>query len=320
MLRRTALGFVGLCCSVFAVVAVSPLAAAAEDNAETKKIVFVAGPKSHGYGAHEHYAGCMVLAECLKEAVPSVETSVYKNGWPDDPHAFDGAAAIVLFADGGGRNPINKHLEQVGKLMEQGVGLSCLHYAVEVPKGKPGECLKDWIGGYFEVHWSVNPHWKAEFAEFPDHPIANGVSPFSIHDEWYYHMRFRDDMEGVVPILSAVPPESTRQRPDGAHSNNPAVRARSGMAEHLGWARERDDGGRGFGFTGGHWQWNWAHDDFRKVVLNGIAWTAKVEIPEQGLVTETPSFKELEAHQDYEQPERFSKEKWVKKIQQWNES
>lgn len=306
--------FTSLCCGVLAL----GFGAADASAAETKKVVFVAGPKSHGYGAHEHYAGCKLLAKYLEKAVPAVDTVVYKNGWPQDPDALKGAATIVLFADGGGRNPINRHLDQVGTLMEQGVGLCCLHYAVEVPKGKPGECLKDWIGGYFEVHWSVNPHWEAEFTEFPDHAIANGVSPFAIHDEWYYHMRFRDNMDGVVPILSAVPPESTRQRPDGAHSGNPAVRARSGMEEHLGWACERADGGRGFGFTGGHWNWNWAHDDFRKVVLNAIAWTAKIEIPEEGLVTETPTFTELEANQDYEKPENFNKDMWVKKIQKWN--
>ena len=36
------------------------VAAAKED---TKKVVLIAGPKSHGYGAHEHKAGCMLLAE-----------------------------------------------------------------------------------------------------------------------------------------------------------------------------------------------------------------------------------------------------------------
>ena len=30
--------------------------------AATKKVAFVAGTRSHGYGSHEHYAGCMVLA------------------------------------------------------------------------------------------------------------------------------------------------------------------------------------------------------------------------------------------------------------------
>ena len=62
------------------------------------------------------------------------------------------------------------------------------------------------------------------------------MKPFTIDDEWYYHMRFPDDMKGVTPILSAVPPESTRQGKDGPYSGNPAVRARKGMAEVTAWA------------------------------------------------------------------------------------
>ncbi len=311
-MRRLAL--LSLCCGLFVQYTLSATALA-ED---TQKIVFVAGPKSHGYGSHEHYAGCMLLAKCLKEAVPSVETVVHKNGWPRDPNAFDGAAAIVLFSDGGGGNPILGHLEQVDALMKEGVGLACLHYAVEVPKGDGGQFLKERIGGYFEQFWSVNPHWNAKYTEFPDHPVSRGIKPFEIEDEWYYHMRFRDNMDGVVAILSAIPPESTRQRPDGPHSGNPTVRGRTGMHEHLAWARQPSEGGRGFGFTGGHWHWNWAHDDFRKTALNGIAWTAGIEIPLDGIVTKTPTFEELEANQDYEQPQRFSKDDWTKKIQRWN--
>ncbi|MCX6917466.1 MAG: hypothetical protein NT167_31270, partial [Verrucomicrobia bacterium] len=42
-------------------------------------------------------------------------------------------------------------------------------------------------------------------------------------------------------------------------------------------------GGRGFGFTGGHFHRNWANDNYRKVVLNAILWTAKVEVPANGV-------------------------------------
>jgi type 1 glutamine amidotransferase len=290
----------------------------AGQSAESKRIVFVAGPPSHGYGSHAHYAGCVLLAKCLQEGLPSVETVVHQNGWPADPHAFDDADAIVVFADGGGGNPINAHLEQVAALMKKGVGLACLHYAVQVDDPHARECFRDWIGGHFEINWSVNPTWKAEFKQFPDHPVTRGVVPFAIDDEWYYHMRFRQDMEGVTPVLSAVPPEETRQRPDGAFSGNPTVRARVGMIEHVAWARQRPDGGRGFGFTGGHWHWNWAHDQFRKLVLNGIAWTAGLEIPPDGINSTTPSFKDLEAHQDFPQPADFDADAWRKKIEQWN--
>jgi len=272
---------------------------------DKKKIVFIAGGPSHGYGGHEHNAGCLLLAKCLNENVPDVHAAVYRNGWPEDPTALAGADAIVIFCDGGGGHVAMKHLEEVDRLMKQGVGLACLHYGVEIPKGEPGDYLLGWIGGYFESDWSVNPHWKASFESFPDHPISRGLKPFAIDDEWYYHMRFPENMEGVTPILTAVPPDSTRERPDGPHSNNPTVRAGKGEPEHLAWACERADGGRGFGFTGGHWQWNWAQDSFRTVVLNGIVWIAGLDVPPGGVPSQTPTMEELEANQDFPQPENF---------------
>ena len=149
---------------------------------------------------------------------------MHQNGWPKDPQAFDAADAIVVFADGGGANPINAHLEQIDALVKKGVGLVCLHYAVQVDDPQARAFFKEWIGGYFEIHWSVNPTWKAAFTQLPDHPVVRGVAPFAIEDEWYYHMRFLDNLEGVTPILSAVPPEETRQGPDGPFSGNPTVR------------------------------------------------------------------------------------------------
>ncbi len=282
-----------------------------------KKIVLIAGQKSHGYGAHEHYAGCLLLAKCLSENMPGVEAVVYQNGWPKDPSALDGADAIVIYCDGGGRHPVIPHQQEVDRLMKRGVGLACLHYGVEIPKGPSGDYLKDWIGGYFETWWSINPFWVAEFKTLPDHPVARGVEPFKINDEWYYHMRFVDGMEGVTPILSAVPPESTLKRKDGPHSNNPHVRAEKGRPQHVCWVRERPDGGRGFGLTGGHWHWSWANDNFRTVVLNGIAWIAKLDIPAGGVQSKTPSFEELLPNQDYPRPAGFGPEQANKLLYPW---
>ena len=250
-----------------------------------KTILFVAGRDSHGFGSHEHSGGCRVLAKSLEQSVPGVTTVLASGGWPKDERLFEQADAIVLYMDGGGGHPVNRHLEAVGRAMKKGIGLACIHYAVEVPKEPAGKLFLDWIGGYFETHWSVNPHWTAKFEKLPEHPITRGVKPFEINDEWYYHMRFREGMKGVTPILTAIPPDETRKRRFGAHSGNPAVRARLGMPEHVAWARERPDGGRGFGFTGGHVHWNWGDDNFRKLVLNAIAWTAKVEVPGDGVVS-----------------------------------
>jgi len=266
---------------------------------------------------------------------------VYTDGWPKDPTAFDNADAVAFYCDGGGGHIVMPHLEEVDELAKNGVGIACLHYGVEVPKGKPGDYLLDWIGGYYETYWSVNPHWKAEFKQLPEHPITRGVKPFAIDDEWYYHMRFAEDMKNVTPILSAIPPDSTRKRPDGAHSGNPHVRARMGMPEHVAWAYERpprllvplprvasggdagagedkSGGGRGFGFTGGHWHWNWAHDDFRKLVLNALVWTSGLEVPSGGVPSKTPSLDELEANQDYSQPKNWDRKKVQQMIEQWH--
>ncbi|RMG38982.1 MAG: DUF1080 domain-containing protein, partial [Planctomycetota bacterium] len=231
---------------------------------QKKKIVFIAGPRSHGFAAHEHKAGCMLLAKAINENVPQAEAVVVTNGWPKDSSILDDAASIVVYSDGGGRHPLLGHLDEVNALMKKGVGLACIHYAVEVPKGPAGEKFLEWIGGYFETNWSVNPHWTANFRKLPEHPITNGVRPFAINDEWYYHMRFREGLEGITPILSDLPPASTLNRPDGPHSNNPHVREavlKRKEPQHVAWAYQRPDGGRGFGFTGGHVHWNWGHND-----------------------------------------------------------
>ena len=279
---------------------------------EQCNVLFLAGRPSHGYGAHEHYAGCQLLAKSLDEAMDNVTTEVIRTKWPSEVELAN-ADVIVMYSDGGGGHPVNKHLEQIDRLAKSGVGIVCIHYAVEVPKGKSGEKFLDWIGGYFETDWSVNPHWRAEFTELPDHPVTRGVNPFSSQDEWYYHMRFRDNMQGVTPILSAIPPESTLSRPDGPHSGNPHVRAKAGQPQHVAWATEREDGGRGFGFTGGHFHWNWGDDDFRRLMLNAIVWTAKLEVPENGVPIENVNLAALKDNQDFDEPKKLDVEK-IRKV------
>ena len=277
-----------------------------QDVNRTRKVVFLAGRKSHGYASHEHRAGCMLLAKALNDSGLDIEATVV-NIWPEDPTILDDADAIVSFADGGGGHPLLRHMPEIDAHMQRGVGLVCLHYAVEVPKGKPGANWLRWLGGYFETHWSVNPHWTANFATLPAHAITHGVSPFAINDEWYFHMRFRDGMESVTPILSAVAPEATMRRKDGPHQGNPDVRyaVANKQPQHVAWAHSRADGGRAFGFTGGHVHWNWGHDDFRQVVLNAICWCAHLPVPPEGVPSTTPSLEDLQANQDNQPGKRF---------------
>ncbi len=269
-------------------------------GAADKKIVFIAGPPSHPPGEHEHRAGCLLLSACL-EGVKGVTSVVYTNGWPDEPKAFEGAAAVVIYSDGGGGHPFLQggRLKEIGALMDQGVGLAAIHYACEPTKENGQKEFIDWIGGCFETFWSVNPHWDANFKSLPDHPITRGVKAFTVRDEWYFHMRFRDGMSGVTPILTDLPPESTMNRGDGPHSGNPAVReaVKNREPQHVAWAAERANGGRGFGFTGGHFHKNWGNDDFRKVVLNAVLWIAKADVPTGGVDSQV-SPEQLAANQD----------------------
>ena len=276
---------------------------------ETKEILFLAGKKSHGYGAHEHKAGSMLLARCLNESGLNINAKVVVDRviWTEMGENEARPNSVVMYCDGFKRHMAKNHQNEIQAWVDHGVGVACLHFGVEVEPENLGGQFLNWIGGYFEIGWSVNPHWTPEFNDFPEHPITQGVRPFSILDEWYYHMRFQPEMKGVTPILSALPPvhSLTGRSKDTNRGSNPTVLAavQAGEKQHVAWAYERPDGGRGFGFTGGHFHKNWKQDDFRKLVLNAIVWTAKCEVPEGGVFSRTPTDIEMEANQDYPKPE-----------------
>ncbi|MDZ4710416.1 MAG: ThuA domain-containing protein [Saprospiraceae bacterium] len=273
---------------------ISPLPA----QKEKKKIIFIAGACSHGKGEHEHSAGTMLLANELKKTMSSVVDIEVFQLWPSDTTVLDNAATIVMYMDGGGGHLSLKHMAHMDRLMKKGVGLVCLHYAVEVPKERGGPEFTSWLGGYFETYWSVNPHWEAQFQSLPNHPVTAGVKPFTMNDEWYYHMRFPDKMKGVTPILTDIPPASTLERKDGPHEGNEFVRAEQGKPQHVAWVVQRKDGGRGFGYTGGHFHKNWGNPDARKLVLNSILWTAKLNVPKNGVPVSVLSADDLQANLD----------------------
>jgi len=284
---------------------VLPLGASAAD----KKIVLIAGKPSHGPGAHEHRAGSLLLQKCLA-GFPGLKVVVYDGGWPtkqvdgkavDDHAALDGADVIVIYSDGGAKHPAlaDDRLAALGRRMQRGAGLGFIHYAVEPVIAKGQAEFLDWVGGAFEINWSVNPHWQANFTTFPVHAVTRGVKPFSTLDEWYFNMRFRPGMKGITPILTDVPPASTMSRKDDAHAGNPAVREQvaKGTPQHVMWVAENTNGSRGFGFTGGHFHASWKNEDQRKLILNSIVWLAKVEVPAGGVVS-TVSDADLVANLD----------------------
>jgi putative membrane-bound dehydrogenase-like protein len=274
------------------------------------RILLIAGAPSHGYGSHEHYAGLKILEESLLSSQSGIEVTTVR-GWPKDDALIETANSIVIYCDGGGRHLAIPHLDRLAKKLSQGCGLVCIHYAVEMTPGETGDAWVQWLGGHFEVNWSVNPHWVADFKTLPEHPITRGVSPFKANDEWYFHMRFNPSPK-VTPILSAIAPEETMRRKDGPHSGNPDVRksVANGDPQTVAWAFERPDGGRSFGFTGGHFHWNWGNDDIRTLVTNAILWTSQTSIPSKGSKVVAPvGIDSLLENQDYDPPQNFDQKR-----------
>jgi hypothetical protein len=267
-------------------------------QAADRRIVLIAGRPSHPPGMHEFRAGCLLLQKSLS-GISGITVEVYSNGWPtqvdasgktaDNSSVLDGAAAVLIYADGGGGHPAIQpgHTEVLDRLAASGVGLGFAHFGVEVPKGSAGTAMHRWVGGYYEHEYSVNPMWSPEYSQFPDHPVTRGVHPFSNRDEWYFNMRWVEDAGAkshVTPLLVATPSDKVRQGPyvypPGPY---PHIVAASGRQETMMWAFERPNGGRAFGFTGGHTHANWGNPDQRKIVLNALLWAAHVEVPAGGV-------------------------------------
>src|SRR5918994_3291505 len=282
--------------SAFIALAAVLLAAGPPARAADKRLVLIAGRPSHPPGMHEFRAGCLLFQKALA-SVPGITVQVYDMGWPskivdgarvDDDAALDNADAVLIYSDGGRGNPAiqGDRLKLIDALAAKGVGLGFAHYGVEVPAGVPGEAMHRWIGGFYETLFSVNPMWKPAFDKLPDHPVTRGVKPFATHDEWYFNMRWASDAAKarVTPILVATPGDEVRKgpyvSPRGPYDH---IVADSGKAETMMWVKERPDGGRSFGFTGGHSHSHWGDPNQRRVMLNALLWIAKVNIPAAGV-------------------------------------
>ncbi len=238
-------------------------------EADTRKVVILAGKPSHGEGNHGWDKDAELLKQCL-EGDPNVaplEIDIQGNGWPENPTDLDDADAIVFLTDGYKMHPLGEpgRIAKIHELAGRGVGLAFLHYSVEPPEGAEADFIK-WMGGCYERGTSQNPINTVAVAPVKNgHPITRGCGGYVAEDEWYFDIRFRSDDPSVVPLLTGkLPPWNPKEKV-------------------LAWATTRDDGGRGFGFSGGHFNKNWQMEPFRKPVLNAILWVAKADLPKNGV-------------------------------------
>lgn len=256
--------------------------------ADPARVLIIVGPSKHPPGSHEVAAGGRVLQHCLEHMtnLPGVKADVAYE-WPDKT-LRDAAATVVFIGDtfpaGRFPNP-QQNLADLDAMMQRGCGLVCVHYATGLlgedvtPEGD--HPLLRWMGGYFANrscphHESFARIFKAATITpaAAQHPIARGWKEFTLHDEPYINNYFGKGENKLAPNVTAIatsmlPPEAPKR-------------------ETVAWCVERDDGGRGFGIVMPHFYKNWANEDLRRCILNAIVWTAKLDVPAEGVKTTLP--------------------------------
>jgi type 1 glutamine amidotransferase len=236
-------------------------------DAKAAKIVFIAGSNFYKPGEHEYIGGCALLMHMVKQT-PGV-APVLALDWPKNAETLAGAKSIVFFLDGADKHSMLKadRMEQLQKLTDAGVGLVMLHQGVDIAKEHGGR-MRSWMGAAWEKGYSQRAHWVDTFKSFPEHPITRGVTPFKIDDGYLYKLRLASDPHGTTPILRTANPKTP-----GAKLDDTSIVA---------WTYERKDGGRSFAFTGGHLHVSFAEEGYRRLLTNGILWSAKIEVPTSG--------------------------------------
>lgn len=245
-------------------------------------MLLVAGDPSHAKGEHEFLDNATLLADTLNDAGSGLEARVIE-GFPS-PETLATADTLFIFSDGLEDHVARGHLQDLEQHVAKGGGLGIIHFALEPPDEAMGQFFDHVLGGHFVINHSVNPIWTLKEPILTDHPIANGVELESVEDEWYYHIRFAHEVE---PILQGHPPLDSLGT-DGPRSGNPSVRKalHENRPQTLAWVRTTESGTRAFAFTGGHWHFNFGDEHYRRLLLNAILWTAKLEVPNEGVAFE----------------------------------
>ncbi len=237
---------------------------------EAKKILLIGTPPDHPWGSHMYMFDCHVLAKCL-ENTAHIKTVVSSN-WPKDPKVTDNVAAIVFYSRPAGvivlAPKIRPHVE---RLLQQGTGYVAIHWATCVGYTKfadeqtTRDDYKNILGGWFRRPPSRIKIQRAKLSQVePDHPISLGWNDFTLRDEFYLDLVFHDK---ATPLITARIEEQDHT---------------------VAWTFERPDSnhGRSFGTVLGHFHDNFQREEFRRLLVNGILWSAHVNVPTSGAPVE----------------------------------
>jgi hypothetical protein len=160
-----------------------------------------------------------------------------------------------------------------------------MHFGVHPTKEVAETYYHKWIGGFFDDDFSVNPSWVAEIQPRDNHPVGRGVGKLTAYDEFYWNLNFPDieECKHCYPLATATPTEQNMIRYGSSKFWNKKAADKLGTPQALLWCSDPEKGSRGAGFVGGHYHRNWAIDNYRKLILNTIAWVARVEVPLNGV-------------------------------------
>ena len=256
-----------------------PMLWPADALAKDTKVVLLAGVKSHKPGEHEYEKTLDLFRHCLDTGlnVRHVIVELHTGGWPQDEKTLDDADTIVIFSDGGSKSnesPLvtGNHMAALEKQMRRGCGLALIHWTLNLPSKIGNETFLRWIGGFKDYETLARPLGEpfrpSDWSKQAAHPICRGLKPFEMpEDEYRTPERLLSDKPGFAPILP--------------FPGKPG-------APMWAWAWEREDGGRGFGYGGGHKHAIWEIEDLRKAMLNAILWTAKHNVPNDGVISSLP--------------------------------
>lgn len=272
-------------------------------QAADTKILFLAGPRDHGGpGRHEYERDLRTLAQSFERStnLPGVKTQVIVGALPRDLEAVKDAAVIVINSssdradnethplfppnpstNGRSYDPqTTAFLKQLNELIKANrIGVVIFHYSNWAENWAARQYHLAWTGGLWVQGASKNPvdEWAMTF-ENRKHPILRGVKPWTFRDEVFCRFFLLDPKDPRRTNLLLASPKEDKLRV------GPQIAS---------WAYEREDGGRSFVFGGLDFRDNLARDDYRKFLLNGIAWAARMEIPKKGIDSPLPDVSDV---------------------------
>jgi len=226
------------------------------------------GPDGHPFSTHEYMAGVRLL-EHLLQPIDGLQPLVVRadGPWTRGPELIDGAHAVVLFVSEGARwiRQDHKRLQAFQRLSARQGGFVCLHWGMGT---RQAENIADYVKLFGGCHGGPDRRYKvvqtrAHIAT--NHPVTQGLADFDVNDEFYYALKFAKSPR-ITPLLNVTI---------------------EGAPHTVAWAWQRADGGRSFGFSGCHFHRNWSLPEYRRLVVQGVLWSANFATP-KGFSTNVP--------------------------------